>query len=353
MNGDVRLSVIIPMFNGESYISHIVNDIFMHNANTDFVYEIILVDDGSTDATQSVCLELTEQYPHIRYFWKENGGIASARNVGLSQARGKYVTFADQDDSILQGYSKFLNQCDDEELDMIITSPYNKRGNSDTMNLRKFRDETIIDAKRIKKVAGKLIDGEYLSDDTVQFVSTSVWNVIYRREMILDNNILFKVFIDYEDDWIFNIEALLSSCKIAISAEGYYCWNIRQGSESHRKKYIDKLLNKRKSWMRWLTTVLDAMDIDEEIADKFAYSVLIPRNIMMCFNNACWKTGASKKEILTEVRNACDAWKINEVNLQSVEKMDWKNRLLLHLLKMGYIDFAYSLNKRILRRRFH
>ena len=234
----IKLSIIIPFFNGETYISKLVQDIIYHNNKKDFLYEIIIVNDGSSDSSSKTCLKIAGTYANVKYFEKENGGIASARNYGMHIAKGEYITFADQDDSILASYHGFLKKCYDHDLDMLVTAPFNKKEDAEKISIRIFQDEIICNQNLIFKMVGKLIDGKYLSDHTVQFLPTSVWNVLYKRSFIEQNNITFKSFIDYEDDWIFNIESLLASKKIAISSDGYYCWNIHHGSESHKKNIL-------------------------------------------------------------------------------------------------------------------
>ena len=140
-----------------------------------------------------------QKYSNIKYVEKENGGIASARNAGLEHAAGMYITFADQDDTVIAGYKPFIEKCIADNLDMLVTSSYNKRINDEKINKRTFPDMIINDTTMIKKIAGKLIDGDYLSDDRAPFISVSVWNALYRKGMLLENNTRFKVFIDYED----------------------------------------------------------------------------------------------------------------------------------------------------------
>lgn len=348
------LSVIIPMYNGEQYINGLVDSIIKYNSDF-FHYELILVNDGSTDKTSEICRTLVENHSNILYIEKQNGGIASARNAGLEHASGKYVTFADQDDVVIVGYKWFVDRCINENLDMLITSPFNKHSGEDKLNKRQFEDQIIDNRSIIKKIAGKLIDGNYLSDKSVPFISTSVWNVLYRREMLLKNDIHFKVFIDYEDDWIFNIDNLMVANRIAISSEGFYCWNIREISESHRIKYIPELLIKRKNWMQWITGVIRSLEISKETEIAFVKNVLIPRNIIMCFNNACWNENVDKKDRINEIKTALepDGWDITSVNLDDVLEMSSSNKLILRLLKNNFINLAYSLNRLLIKNRFH
>lgn len=350
---NLLLSIIIPVYNGVSFVRNIVSDIVEHNLDIAGAYEVLLIDDGSKDKSSIICSEMSETMDCIRYFRKENGGIASARNYGLSFAQGKYITFADQDDSILHGYRMFLDRCEEEDLDMLITSPYSREVKSNNRKKRLFQDETVTDKQQINKIAGKLIDGKYLSDETSQFVSTSVWNVIYKKDMLQVNNIRFKVFIDYEDDWIFNIETLLVSKKIGISSAGYYCWIIRQDSESHRPKYIDGLLEKRRNWMDWMYVIMRSMDIDNKRQEEYVENVLCPRNIMMCFNNACFKPNSRIKDIISEIVDACMEWRIKEIHPSKIEEMDRRNRYLFGLLKQKRIKSAIVLNRIIVRNRFH
>ncbi|MBQ6221569.1 MAG: glycosyltransferase [Solobacterium sp.] len=350
----ILLSIIIPLYNGGKFIEQLVNNIVLHNSDS-FPYEIILVNDGSPDNTADVCRGLTQKYSNIKYVEKENGGIASARNAGLEHAAGMYITFADQDDTVIAGYKPFIEKCIADNLDMLVTSSYNKRINDEKISKRTFPDMIINDTTMIKKIAGKLIDGDFLSDDSAPFISVSVWNALYRKGMILENNTRFKVFIDYEDDWIFNIENLINAKKIALSSEGYYCWIIREGSESHRTKYIKDLLAKRKNWMVWISEIIEKLGIEPSRAESFIRDVLIPRNIMMCFNNACWNDKASETEKFKEISEALgpEGWNIASVKLGSVKEMSASNKLLLRILKQNHVKLAYYCNRSVFKNRFH
>ena len=354
---ELMLSVIVPVYNGSKYVPQLVQSILANNDLVKLGIEVILVNDGSQDNTEEVCREISLKQRNIVYVQKANGGIASARNFGLGLARGRYITFADQDDRLIDknGYVQYLQQCLDGNLDILYTSPYYINDRCEKPQKRTFEDRFIDDVPLIRKMAGKLIDAKYLSIDEAPSVSTSVWNAFYRKEMLDDHRITFKVFIDYEDDWIFNIETLMAAERVAMTSRGYYCWVIHGTSESHRTKYIPNLLEKRKLWMDWVTDIAKKLGTDESVIHSYIENVLRPRNIMMCFNNACWKPETDKEEILNEIRQAIGdgGWSIKAVSLTKVDEMDKLNRLLLLLLKHHCINAAYYLNICLFRKRFH
>lgn len=95
------ISVIVPVYNVEKYLSRCIDSI-LSQTFTDF--ELLLIDDGSKDHSGSICDEYAKTDSRIRVFHKENGGVSSARNIGLDNAKGEWVSFVDADDIIEQDY---------------------------------------------------------------------------------------------------------------------------------------------------------------------------------------------------------------------------------------------------------
>lgn len=93
-----RLSIIIPVYNAEDYLDRCLVSILEQDFSS---YEVILVDDGSTDSSPMICDRYSDTDPRFRTVHKKNGGVSSARNVGLDLAKGEYVMFVDSDDSLL------------------------------------------------------------------------------------------------------------------------------------------------------------------------------------------------------------------------------------------------------------
>lgn len=97
----VELSIIIPVYNVESYLYRCIESIYSLNTNAFCGFEIILVDDGSTDNSGKLCDDLLKEHKEISVFHKKNGGLSDARNYGLTKAVGKYVCFMDSDDFLV------------------------------------------------------------------------------------------------------------------------------------------------------------------------------------------------------------------------------------------------------------
>lgn len=99
------ISVIVPVYNVEKYVAACIKSILSQTYQN---FEVLLVDDGSSDTSGNICDEFAKIDSRIRVFHKHNGGPSSARNYGLRYARGGYITFVDSDDSILPNFLEQL-----------------------------------------------------------------------------------------------------------------------------------------------------------------------------------------------------------------------------------------------------
>lgn len=101
------ISIIIPVYNRENYVSRLLKSLIPQLSNE---MEVIIVDDGSTDKTLQVCENFAREVPCIRVIQKQNGGVSSARNLGLDKAKGLYISFVDSDDELeIDAYKKLIN----------------------------------------------------------------------------------------------------------------------------------------------------------------------------------------------------------------------------------------------------
>ena len=112
------ISVIVPVHNGEAFLSDCLESLVRQTWRQ---LEILVIDDGSTDGSAALCRRWQEKDGRIRCFQKENGGVSSARNLGLEMARGEYAAFVDADDWLLPGMlQEQLELLVQEDGDMIL-----------------------------------------------------------------------------------------------------------------------------------------------------------------------------------------------------------------------------------------
>ena len=124
-----KISIIVPIYNTAQYLSRCI-DSLLSQSFTDF--ELLLVDDGSNDGSDAICDAYAEKDGRIRVFHKENGGVSSARNLGLDNANGEWIYFVDSDDEVLPDGLRILVDCISEKVDMVMGGfvEIDKNGNS-------------------------------------------------------------------------------------------------------------------------------------------------------------------------------------------------------------------------------
>ena len=112
------VSVIVPIFNAEKSIKRSIESILNQIYE---VFELILIDDGSTDSTLNICKDYAENDNRVKVIHKNNGGVSSARNLGLAKAIGKYVAFVDADDWVGPEYlNNLVSAAEAEDADLVI-----------------------------------------------------------------------------------------------------------------------------------------------------------------------------------------------------------------------------------------
>lgn len=107
MKNDILISIIVPVYNVDKYLSQCLNSLIISNMEE---IEIILVDDGSTDRSGIICDEFANKYSFINVIHKRNEGLSSARNDGIKSARGKWISLIDSDDLVVKGYLNIIKK---------------------------------------------------------------------------------------------------------------------------------------------------------------------------------------------------------------------------------------------------
>lgn len=226
------ISVIVPVYNVENYIDKCVQSL---TGQTFSSLEIILVDDGSGDASGKLCDEFARRYPNVMAVHKENGGLASARNEGMKYARGEYVAFVDSDDWVdPKTYGVLYRKSLDEQPD-ILNFGYRKvcDGRILCQEHAAF-PEGIYDLQQIReKILPDSVARETAFDQINLPVQLSACMCIYRREFLMAHGLCFESERTVlNEDWLFNIRCLCCAQSIRILHDIFYNYVTRETSLS-------------------------------------------------------------------------------------------------------------------------
>lgn len=218
---DVLLSFIIPVYNVEKYLSECVDSI-LHNLTDEC--EIILVNDGSDDASGDICTKYAANDHRIHVIHKENGGPSSARNAGLSLAKGRYVTFVDSDDKIYsESITGILNWILNEDSDICFM--LSEKVYPD--NIKEDMREGIIRTEIYQRNREDAI--KHLTSRPKY--SGSAWAKLYKRDFLTVNDLHFPYDQRYSEDLCFVRDCILNAQSFDILNIPYYMYRQnRQGS---------------------------------------------------------------------------------------------------------------------------
>lgn len=189
-----RVSVIVPVYDRARTITPCIESILSSEFDD---FEVLLIDDGSTDSTKSVCERLASRDSRIKFYSKPNEGVSAARNVGVSNARGERVTFVDSDGSVLPCHLNVMECEYEKDIDLIMTEcTYGRIGDGKLVTMP---SPSVPDAATAADAA------VYLFNDFKPFQNSvfPVWNKFFRRNILVDNNILFDTTMSLGEDQVF------------------------------------------------------------------------------------------------------------------------------------------------------
>lgn len=245
------LSFIVPVYNAEAYLAECIESMLRQDMPTD-KYEIILIDDGSTDRSREIADDYARQYPNILVHSQANAGVTAARNAGLERATGEYVWFTDNDDktgtNVLQA---MYEQTSSNNLDILV------------FNACRFNEDSQWRITHVKETPVETGIEFFLRTP----YNVEPWNKIFRRQFLIDHRLQFKLYLAEDAEW-------LPRCfyhAVRVKAIGQTCYHnrvcnssiSRSGSNQKRwpehnlaclESHIDYMTNRPqyRFWMRAL-----------------------------------------------------------------------------------------------------
>ena len=252
-----EISVIVPVYRAEAFLKTCTDSI-LGQTFTDL--ELILVEDGSPDGSGALCDAIAAHDPRVRVFHKENGGVSSARNLGIREARGRYLAFADSDDWLAPNALEVLHGIA-------------RAAGADTAGCAHYRAEV---TGQTAKEPGALPAGVYgpeeiragivnrLLGDRLgrqdEVLNGFVWRFLFNREIILEQEIIFDGA--YLEDELFLLEYFCHARKLAMTDEALYYY--LQNPVSVTRRYLPDYLDTFARFMEAKAALCERFGLEDE-----------------------------------------------------------------------------------------
>lgn len=269
---NILISIIIPIYNAEKYIGRCLESVL---AQTHEKLEILIVDDGSSDNSLEICRDYAEKDSRIKVLHKENGGVSSARNLGLKSCSGEYIGFIDSDDYIEKTmYEELLDVAIQNNTGISMCGYYRIIGENKSIQ------GSYDDVKTISNVQ--------LMNDIYNYKCMGVlWNKLFKRNVFYSSHgtIFFNEQLHFCEDVLMLTTVTKNSENIAVCNKPLYNYLISDGSLCHGE------INERK------LTLLQALDLIEQQCKK---------NFPVIMKSAEYFAISNKIGILLKLKNSCE-----------------------------------------------
>ncbi|MBI0029123.1 MULTISPECIES: glycosyltransferase family 2 protein [unclassified Gilliamella] len=206
------LSVVLPMYNSEKYADVCIKNILSQSFKD---YELIIIDDGSSDSTGLIC----EQFKYdsrVKYFYQPNGGSHKARNLGIKKSTGELITFVDSDDIIPSNYFEVLVNLYKNDIDCVFCDIYHQKHEGLVKN--SFFKKEFVSLDTRKKITYMLSDDSFPAPYAKLFNLSKIRNLGHQF-LECDN------YFGFAEDFYFNSIYLINSEKLLYTNRTYYIYN--------------------------------------------------------------------------------------------------------------------------------
>lgn len=256
-----KISVIVPVYNAEKYLITCVDSILSQTFSD---FELLLINDGSTDTSGLLCDKYAQTDSRIKVFHKENGGVSSARNIGIRNSKGEFIYFMDSDDWIEYNALEIcLSLISSHNADLIIFDYTNEFPNLKAL--------TLDDAGNLLKCLTQERTLHYLF--TMKCYHGYPWDKILRTEVVRNNNLLYDESLHFHEDNLFSFQYMINCSKILMLNYPLYHYNCNVNSS------MFKYTNSAKFDSRYIQT-LSVFDFENETLKN----INAPRKLLESFN---------------------------------------------------------------------
>lgn len=269
------ISIVIPVYNAEKYLEQCLNSITNQTYKN---FEVILVNDGSIDHSESICMDLVKVDTRFKYFTKANGGASSARNLGLDNAQGKYITFIDADDWVDENHLEVLiNNIKENNSDMAVSS-IKKFDNVSRFKFRVYsnQEKYLLNYNKLNREEFLVILPKLIHASNSYKIAVSK---LFKKELVMD--IRFDESIVYGEDLDFFFKIYNNISSISYVDEVTYVYRRHNESTSSKfnqqyaeqelliyKKIYGKIEELGLPTIHYYTTIRDLLEFQKDFLEN-------------------------------------------------------------------------------------
>ena len=249
------VSIIVPVYNAEKTLARCVDSILNQTYED---YELLLVNDGSTDSSGALCDAYAARDSRVQVFHKENAGVSNARNLALSQARGTYLQFLDSDDWITpEATLSLVRAAEDHQCDLVISDFYRVVGER-VSHKGDIDEDTVLTREEY---------AAHMMENPADFYYGVLWNKLYRRQIVEDHHLRMDPEISWCEDFMFNLEYIRYAETFRALQVPIYYYVKTKGSLANQSLTISKTVKMKlmvfEYYQRFFKTVLDEEEYEK------------------------------------------------------------------------------------------
>lgn len=333
------VSIILPVYNATRSLRKSVDSV---HAQVFQDWELVLVDDGSTDGSSELCDKLATEDTRVRVIHKPNGGVSSARNAGIDASTGEYITFCDSDDYLESDY-----------LETLVQTAESNPGCGHIwccfQTVTGYQKENAVPNYTSAKSLLRYTLQDYMSLHEM-WLDTEPWNKLYRTDIVQTAKVRFPEDLSLGEDWLFNLAYIDASAndRIAVVTKPLYNY-VRGNDDSLDSKYRRDLLDIYRRLNSECLTYLKRWDISPEQMEKFYNSQFylyekVLRNTMRAPDKTKqekikWNSTFMQTDEFKNVLNARTCY-VHPLYLAAYNSGNFANVLFLDCLHKGKTRFT-------------
>ncbi len=268
------VSIVIPVYNAELYLHQMIRSIQCQTLSD---YELLFIDDGSTDKSLEICNRCAQEDARIRVFHQNNRGASAARNLGISESRGKYLIFFDADDEVEpEMLHAMVNAAQKNESELVVCGMYTDivRNGQVVSSPKVSEPDCIITGNNcVRKYVIKM-----MKSSSIMY---SPCNKLYVTSIVKNHSLEMREDIDIGEDLLFNLQYIRHIESLSMLSSGYYHYFQRDTENNLMSRFRENKADLMEIWVQEFTAFADEISDDPQMQDIVSWMKV--RWFLSCF----------------------------------------------------------------------